>query len=134
MVTIFTLTWGWSLYKLYRDTTDSDELLPDKRIFILHGSLLTLVLVLNALYIYAYWMALNSTGKAHNDWGGIANLSAFLINLAEALTFGLVVNLMLPWREEHKMAREEFQRFLFVGFLNREKLEAAIHSQYPDLT
>ena len=136
MVTNFTLTWGWSLYKLYRDTTDSDELLPDKRIFILHGSLLTLFLVLQALNIYALWVVLNSKyhSKAYNDWGGINNLSAFLINLAEALTFGLVINLMLPWRQEHKMAREEFQKFLFVGFLNRSKLEAAIHAQYPDLT
>ena len=32
------------------------------------------------------------------------------------------------------MKRGEFQRFLFVGFLDRTQLEAAIHEQYPDLT
>ena len=50
------------------------------------------------------------------------------------MTFGLVVFLMTPVGENQKMARREFQRFLFVGFLNRNELEAAIKRQYPDLT
>ena len=32
------------------------------------------------------------------------------------------------------MARDEFQKFLFVGFLDRDQLEAAIHDQYPNLS
>ena len=32
------------------------------------------------------------------------------------------------------MKRSEFQKFLFVGFLDRRELEAAIRLQYPDLT
>ena len=46
----------------------------------------------------------------------------------------LVLMLMLPVSEKQKMKREEFQTFLFVGFLNRRQLEAAIQAQYPDLT
>jgi len=41
---------------------------------------------------------------------------------------------MLPVRESQKMKRDEFQRFLFIGFLDRKELETAIRVQYPDLT
>ena len=61
-------------------------------------------------------------------------MSAFFGNLSEAMTFGLVIFLMLPMGGNQKMKRDEFQRFLFVGFLDRTQLEAAIHMQYPDLT
>jgi len=42
----FTIMWAWPLYKLYRDTRNSKKLLPNKKIFILHGSLLVLFLLL----------------------------------------------------------------------------------------
>ena len=54
--------------------------------------------------------------------------------MIEGLTFGLVVYLMLPIGDEQKMKRDEFQKFLFVGFLDRTKLEEAIQAQYPTLT
>ena len=46
MIAIFTLTWGWTLFKLYRDVVHSKKLLPNKKIFILHGSLLVLFVIL----------------------------------------------------------------------------------------
>ena len=49
LLTLFTLTWGWTLYKLYRDTVHSKKLLPDKRLFILHWSLLVLFLLMMCL-------------------------------------------------------------------------------------
>ena len=54
MIAIFTLTWGWTLFKLYRDTVHSKKLLPNKKIFILHGSLLVLFVLLEVLENYAY--------------------------------------------------------------------------------
>lgn len=39
------LTWAWSLYSLYRDVKHSKKLLPEKKLFILHGSLLASFLV-----------------------------------------------------------------------------------------
>ena len=54
-------------------------------------------------------------------------MSIFFASLSEAMTFGLVIFLMLPMGGNQKMKRDEFQRFLFVGFLDRTKLEAAIH-------
>ena len=62
------------------------------------------------------------------DWYGIADLLGFLLNLDEGLTFMLVLMLMLPVSEKQKMKRDEFQTFLFVGFLNRRQLEAAIQA------
>ena len=61
LVTLFTLTWGWTLHKLYRDTKRSEKLMPKKGIFILHGSLLVLFLFLEALSIYAYPRIVKST-------------------------------------------------------------------------
>jgi len=43
------LAWAWTLMRLYKDFKYTDKLLPNKRIFILHGSLLTLYLFLYAL-------------------------------------------------------------------------------------
>ena len=48
--------------------------------------------------------------------------------------FLVVLMLMLIVRQNQRMKRSEFQKFLFVGFLDRRELETAIHLQYPDLT
>jgi hypothetical protein len=34
--------WAWTLIRLYKDITHSEKLLPNKRIFFIHGSLLTI--------------------------------------------------------------------------------------------
>jgi len=49
----FTVVWGWTLFKLYRDTKNSEKLLPAKKTFIVHGSLLGLFLVVFAFNVYA---------------------------------------------------------------------------------
>ena len=135
LMAIFTCTWGWTLYKLYRDTRHSKKLLPDKRIFIFHGLLLVFFILCYALSIYSYPRAINSTtDKASNDWWGMQDLSIFLVNLVEVLIFFLVLRLMLPIGANQKMKCKEFQRFLFVGFLDRSELEAAILEKYPNLT
>jgi len=38
--------WAWILIRLYKDIEHSEKLLPNKRIFILHGSLLSVYLLL----------------------------------------------------------------------------------------
>lgn len=135
LLSCFTITWAWALYILYRDTIHSEKLLPNKRIFIVHGSLLTLFLFLNAIEIYAYWKKEHTvTEHAIFVWADIYNLTLFLLSVVEAITFSLVVFLMLPMGENQKMQRKEFQRFLFVGFVDRTELENAILVQYPDLT
>jgi len=99
LVTLFTFAWAWTLYKLYRDTVHSAKLLPDKRIFKLHASLLVCFILMTALNNYAYWTATITSNKTSDDWGGVSSLALFLGNLFEALTFVLVVLLMLPMGE-----------------------------------
>jgi hypothetical protein len=56
--------WAWTLIRLYRDIDHSEKLLPNKRIFILHGSLLGAYLVLFAmtqLLIYMFFHAKDLT-------------------------------------------------------------------------
>ena len=57
---IFTVAWGWTLHKLYRDTVRSKQLLPNKNVFILHGSLLVLFVLLYVLELYAWPKVLTS--------------------------------------------------------------------------
>lgn len=37
--------WAWAMFKLYRDVKHSEKLLPDKKIFIVPGSLLIVFLI-----------------------------------------------------------------------------------------
>ena len=50
----FLLIWAWTLIKLYKEIKHSKRLLPDKRVFILHGILLGFVMALSILYTVAY--------------------------------------------------------------------------------
>jgi len=107
LVAIFTLVWGWTLFKLYRNTRDS-KLLPKKWVFILHGSLMVLYLLLEAFALQSYPRAEHRTTlKGVYDWFALYELSLFLLNLVEALTFLLVLMLMLPVGENQKMKRKE---------------------------
>ncbi len=40
------VAWAWTLIRLYKDITHSEKLLPNKRIFFIHGSLLTIYFTL----------------------------------------------------------------------------------------
>ena len=87
----------------------SKKLLPNKKIFILHGSLLVLFVLLFLLDIFAGPRALKSpTPKGVDDWYGIADCSLFLGNLIEALMFLVVLLLMLIVRQNQRMKRSEF--------------------------
>lgn len=89
---------------------------------------------MTAVNEYAYWIWYKVSGKAQENWTGVDDLSSFLSSLAEAVILGLVVFLMLPIGEDQRFKRQEFQRFLFVGFVDRRELEEAIRLQYPNLT
>ena len=43
------LAWSWTLIRLYRDIKHSEKLLPNKHIFILHGTLLGSKLLLQGI-------------------------------------------------------------------------------------
>ena len=39
---VCSVAWAWTLIRLYKDIAHSEKLLPKKRIFLIHGSLLTI--------------------------------------------------------------------------------------------
>lgn len=49
--------WACALIKLYREVKHSEKLLPDKKLFILHGSLLTVYLILYLIQtiVFSNW-------------------------------------------------------------------------------
>jgi hypothetical protein len=57
---VFMLAWALTLINLYRDIKHSDKLLPNKRMFLLHGCLLTSYLFIYACNLIMIHVAINT--------------------------------------------------------------------------
>ncbi len=57
---VFMLAWALTLINLYRDIKHSDKLLPNKRMFLLHGCLLTSYLFIYASNLIMIHVAINT--------------------------------------------------------------------------
>lgn len=129
------IAWGWTLWKLYRDVKNAQQLLPNKRIFQLHASVLVLYLIVFLAYIIAVQeLEKHPSGDSHLVWGGIVYLLLDLDNTTEILIFFLVAFLMNPVTQSLQNRHQQFQMFLFNGFVDKDHLESAILAQNPDLT
>ena len=97
------LAWGWTLYALYRGVKSSKKLLPNKNLFILHGSLLALYFVVEATEIFTWHVASHTSNDQKRTvyWGWSSFLSD-LVNFLEMCTFFLVVYIMLPISESRR--------------------------------
>jgi len=123
---VFMLTWGNSLLELYKQIKQSDRILPNKRVFILHGLLLILYLTLDVLIMIAsnvvkanecsYYCSLYciSTCKTSSqyDWLTFLDYATVLTTLFEVSTFFLAVSLMLPVTKSAIQKRTEFTELL----------------------
>ena len=109
--------WVCTLFRLYKDIEHSEKLLPNKQVFILHGYLLSgyllLYIIINVVVSVAYNMENKNTQLI---LFAIYDISLSIQNLLQAITFFLVVKLMLPITPSDKNKRSKFQRFLFKGF------------------
>jgi hypothetical protein len=121
------LMWGYTLKRLYNDVALSKKLLPNKRLFIIHGSLLSAFLVLYALADIFEYIALHSSSST-TEYTLLIIVYLFLCieNLLEMLTFFLVVKLMLPFTRADKENKSKFKKFLFNGFADKHELKAAV--------
>ena len=91
------LAWAWTLIRLYKDIEHSEKLLPNKRIFILHGSLIGGYLVLYALSLIMIYAGKHSeNSKTRDILIGSVDLLTGIENLLEIITFFLVIKFMLP--------------------------------------
>lgn len=86
--------------------------------FRLHRSLLIAYITMLSVNYFTAWMELTATGNAYYLWFALSNLTDMLAFLCESAIYYLVVSLMLPFTEEQMKRREEFQKFLFGGFLD----------------
>lgn len=97
------LAWTLTLIRLYKDIKHSEKLLPNKRIFILHGSLLASYLFLYVLYQVIYSVYIHSENLVTILYlRGINDILISLTNFLEIMTFLLVIKLMLPVTQSEK--------------------------------
>ena len=130
------LTWGWTLIRLYRDIEHSEKLLPNKHIFILHGSLLTgylLLFALTQLITYVVKHSENEVSYPIQILEGVFWILTSIEQLLSVSTFFLVIKLMIPITPSDKEKRSKFQRFLFKGFAEIDELRAAVLANNPDM-
>ena len=132
-LSVSTLTWIWTIRALRKYTKNSEELLPNKWIFTLHFVLLILYLSCQILAIIAFYRWQDDTGQARTTWGGIYNVSYGAWNLFQTFLFALSIHMMLPLTKKQKMKRKDFEKYLFLGFSDRNELENTIHERYPKL-
>lgn len=132
---LFLGAWVVTLVKLYRDLKHSKKLLPNKRIFIVHGSLLTTFLVLFLLAMILTQLYLKTTvgSPKYLTLRGIVDLDFLVYNSIEVATFFLVVSLMLPVSKQAMLDHQALQKCLLNGFVKPEELENAILAQHPDM-
>lgn len=129
------LGWAWTLVSLYRNVKHSEKLLPNRRLFHLHGCLLAGYLLIFALaQLLWYWINHTDDLNTYLTLRGILDITMFPETALEFLSFFLVVKLMLPVTPTDKETRSKFQRFLFKGFANKDELHAAVLANNPDMT
>ena len=127
------LAWGYTLIRLYRDIEHSEKLLPNKRIFILQGSLLISYLILFALKRILGYLIPRANYTENQILRGINDIFFSIDFVLQLMTFFLVVKIMLPVTPSDKESRSKFQRFLFKGFADSNELRAAVLAKNPEM-
>jgi len=123
---IFSIAWGVILVKLLHRVKHNPNLLPNRNMFIQHWCYLLAFVILYLFTVVAYQLAGQAPVSKQVLAFAVANLLNDAADLFEAISFFLVVYLMLPITDAAKQKRDRFQQFLFNGFLNREELKKAI--------
>ena len=109
MVT-YLLVWGWSLFSLYTKIKASRKLLPKKKVFQLHATLLILYLLFYAIYITFLYstMLKKNLERAHvKIFLGIAYTSIIVCRILGQTTYYLVIKMMLPLTDGQRMRKIE---------------------------
>jgi hypothetical protein len=91
------LVWAWTLTRLYKDIKHSEKLLPNKRIFVMHGSILTAYLLLRLVVIVLIRFMNHENDLATFEvMFGALDLLLCFIDVLDVAAFLLVVKMMLP--------------------------------------
>jgi hypothetical protein len=132
----YLLVWVWALWRLYRNVQQAKDLLPNKRIFFIHGSLLVLYIlgVMGDTILSQMPNWLGCGEACFYKWRAMGQISIVVGNYAESASFLLVIYVLSPiTRKQHKN-QQNFQEFLMNGLVDHEKLEEAVLAANPNIT
>lgn len=92
------IAWVVTLIKLYRDVKQSEKVLPNKRVFILHGVVLSAFVLAYALRSIVFTVADSLYTETYEPYTlfGIGDLLILTENTTEIVTFFMVIFLILP--------------------------------------
>ena len=98
LMCLFSVIWIVFLFTLFTRVKNSEKLIPNKRLFIMHGVLIFafLVIYLSSVVLSQQANKRSKEGQSYLRLKGWAFLISDVANLIEAVTFFLVVLLMLP--------------------------------------
>ena len=113
--------WAWTLIRLYRTVANAKDLLPNKKVFILHGSILSTYVIFYTVQITV--LAYSSNGP--QALTGISDLLLAFVDLLELLTFYMVVALMLPFQGIQRK-KDQFSKFMHRGFVDLDQVETVL--------
>lgn len=106
LLTLFLLVWAGTLVRLYRRVKNSDKLLPNKQVFLVHGVLLGVYLTFSALETCLAEAATHNTGSKRDIYFGVSDILLDIAKLSGTITFFLVVYLMLPLSAHQRRQRQ----------------------------
>lgn len=113
LLLVFLGVWAWTLFKLYSDVKNSQKLLPDKKIFAIHGALLFAFLLLFAINETFYFWIKDAEeagdGPIRIDvLYGNTQIAEFLQNVSELFIFFLVVYLLMSQTKDQAKRKLQF--------------------------
>jgi hypothetical protein len=126
--------WGHSLYKLNKKVTNVDKLMPNQRLFILHGSSLVGWVGFYLIFLIALSLTVLLEGDALLIDLGIMDLAGALAVISECFGYWLVLILMMPFTAGQVQRKAAFQTFLLEGFINTSEMKKAIMEQNPNMS
>lgn len=132
---LYVCLWYFALFALYRQLATANHILPNKKIFIVHVTLLTLYFLTSALFITLEQAKIGQNCSLNCQYivGSINDIVLMIADLLELLTFFLVIFIVLPVTKDQKQSRVKFQNFLFNGHSSLESLERAVLEANPSM-
>ena len=134
--TVYLAIWTYSLASLYSDIKSAQDLIPKMKVFKLHFALLLIYLISLFGFTLCFELAM-TINKSSNHYTILLIISQILQitkNLVEAITFFVVIFMMLPMTKQQHKKRTEMKQFFLNGFVDFDSILPAIIAENPDMT
>jgi hypothetical protein len=119
---------------LNRQVKKAQELMPNRTIFCIHGTVLVLYLVCSSLGLYFYELRRHLITRDAKLKALIAsNIFYILSFMFECAGFLLVLYILLPTTNGQAKRRKDLQKVFLLGFVDINQLKDAVLAQNEDL-